>query len=150
MILLSWGVHQGGQIPGGEVGELDRKLGILQDGVSQDLLVPESDDGVALQHLGVLANFRSASELTTGSNVLQVEEATVLVALVSESKVDAGAVFGSGPHEVGHDAGYIERQLAFRLFGHFCDPDLLSLLSMGAATHVAGSDPAYPDLPEGC
>ena len=47
-VLLSRGLYQGGQVPGGEVGELDRKLGVLQDAVSEDLLVPESDVGVAL------------------------------------------------------------------------------------------------------
>ena len=41
----------------------------------------------------------------------------MLVALVSKSKVDAGAVLSSGPHQVGHDAGDVERQFAF----DFCD-----------------------------
>ena len=143
-VLLSRGLNQGGQVPGSEVGELDRKLGVLQDAVSEDLLVPEADVGVALEHLGVLPNVGTAGDFTAGSDVLEVEEATVLVALVSKSKVDAGAVLSSGPHEVGHDAGDVEGQLAFRLLGHICDPDLLPLLSMGAATHVSGY---RPDLP---
>ena len=143
-LLLRRGVDQSGQVSGSEVGELDRKLGVLQNAVSEDLLVPKADVGVALEHLGVLANVGAACDLTAGSDVLEVEEATVLVALVSKSKVDAGAVLSSGPHEVGHDAGDVERQLAFRLLGHICDPDLLPLLSMGAATHVSGY---RPDLP---
>ena len=143
-LLLRRGVHQGSQVPGSEVGQLDRKLGVLQNAVSEDLLVPKADVGVTLEHLGVLPNVGAAGDLTAGSDVLEVEEATVLVALVSKSKVDAGAVLSSGPHEVGHDAGDVERQLAFRLLGHICDPDLLPLLSMGAATHVSGY---RPDLP---
>ena len=60
--------------------------------------------------------------------MLEVEKATMLVALMSESKVDGGAVLGCSPHQVGHDAGDVKRQLAFRFLRHFCDPDLLSLL----------------------
>jgi hypothetical protein len=71
---------------------LDRKLSVLQDAVSEDLLVPEADVGVALEHLGVLPNFRTACDLTAGPDVLEVEEATVLVALVSKSIVNAGSV----------------------------------------------------------
>ena len=81
-LLLSWSVYQRGQISGGEVGELDCKLGILQDAVSQDLLVPESDVGVALQYLSVLTNVRAADELTAGSNVLEVEEATIFMTCI--------------------------------------------------------------------
>ena len=66
------------------------------------------------------------------------------VALLSESKVNAGAVFSSGPHEVGHYAGYEEGQFAFRLLRHICEPHLLSLLSLGATTHISGF---RPDLP---
>ena len=47
-VLLGRSVDQGGQVPCGEVGQLDRKLGILEDGISKDLLVPEADIGVAL------------------------------------------------------------------------------------------------------
>ena len=75
--------------------------------------------------------------------MLKVEEATMLVALVSIPKVNAGAVLGGGPHQVGHYAGDVERQFAFRLLGRFCGPDLLSLLSMGATTRSRWS---IPDL----
>ena len=122
---------------------MDRKLDVLQNAVSEDLLVPEADVGVALQHLGVLPNVGAAGDLTAGSDVLKVEEATMFVALVSKSKVNAGAVLSGGPHEVGHDAGDVERQLAFRFLGHFCDPDLLSLLGMGANIRLNGY---IPDL----
>ena len=40
--------------------------------------------------------------------MLKFEEATVLVTLMSKSKVNAGAVFGSGPHEFGNDAVDVE------------------------------------------
>ena len=122
---------------------MDRKLGVLQNAVGEDLLVPQADVGVALEHLGVLPNVGAACDLTAGADVLEVEEATVLVALVSKSKVNAGAVLSGGPHEVGHDAGYVQRQLAFRLLRHFCDPDLLSLLGMGANIRLSGY---IPDL----
>ena len=73
------------------------------------MLVPKSDVGVTLEHLGVLSDVRAPSELTAGPDVLKVEEATMFVALVSKAKVNAGAVLGGGPHEVGHNAGYVER-----------------------------------------
>ena len=50
--------------------------------------------------------------------MLQVEQPVVLVALVSESKVDTGAVLGGGPDEVGHDARDVEGQLPLGLLGH--------------------------------
>ena len=72
-VLLGRGLNQGGQVPGSKVGELDRKLGVLQDGIFQNMLVPESDVGVALEHLSILTNVREASELTACSEVLKVE-----------------------------------------------------------------------------
>ena len=143
-VLLSCGVYQGGQIPGSEVGELDCKLGVVQDAVSEDLLVPKSDVGVALEHLGVLPNIRTACDFTAGPDVLKVEKATVLVALVSKSKVDAGAVLGGGPHEVGHNAGDVEGQFALRLLRHLCEPDLLSLLGLRSTTRVDLLRPVLP------
>jgi len=143
-LLLRRGVDQGGQVSSREVGQLDRKLGVLNDSVSQDLLVPLADIGVALQHLGIFANVGATCELTAGPDVLKVEEATMFVALVSKSKVDAGAILGGGPHEVGHDAGYVEGQLPLRLLGHIREPHLLSLLSLGAIIDVSGY---IPDLP---
>ena len=73
--------------------------------------------------------------------MLKVEEATVLVALVSKSKVDAGAVLGGGLHEVGHNAGDVEGQLPLRLLRHFCKPDLF-LLGLRATTRVYLLGPA--------
>ena len=128
-------MNQGGQVPGSEVGELDRKLGVLQDAVSEDLLVPESDVGVALEHLGVLPNVRTACDFTAGPDVLKVEEATMFVALISKSKVNTGAVLGGSPHEVGHNAGDVEGQLPLRLLRHFCKPDLF-LLGLRATTRI--------------
>ena len=68
--------------------------------------------------------------------MLKVEEATVLVALVSESKVDAGAALGGCPHEVGHYAGNVEGQLPLRFLRHLCEPDLLILLGLRSTTRV--------------
>ena len=50
--------------------------------------------------------------------MLQVEQPIVLVTLASKSKVDAGAVLGGGPDEVGHDAGDVKGQLPLGLLGH--------------------------------
>ena len=47
--------------------------------------------------------------------MLQVEQPAVLVALVVEAEVDAGAVLGGGPDEVRHDLGDVEGQLALEL-----------------------------------
>ena len=85
-LLLRWGVDQGGQISGSEVCQLDCQLGILQDGISKDLLVPQSDVGVAFEHLGVLANVWATGQLTAGADVLKVEEATMFVALCPNPK----------------------------------------------------------------
>ena len=142
-LLLSWGVHQGGQVSGCEVGQLHRKLSVLEDGISQDLLVPEADISVALKHLSVLSDVGAACDFTAGPDVLEVEEATVLVALVSKSKVNAGAVLGGGPHEVGHDAGDVEGQLPLRPLWHLREPDL-SLLGLRATTRNNLLGPVLP------
>ena len=142
-------MDQGGQVSSSEVSQLDRKLSVLQDAVSEDLLVPEADVGVALEHLGILSNVRAACDFTAGSDVLKVEEATVLVALVSKSKVNAGAVLGGGPHEVGHDAGDVEGQLALRLLRHLCKPDLLFLLGLGGTIRVDLFGPVLPRPTQG-
>ena len=59
---------------------MHRELGVLEDGISQDLLVPEADVGVALQHLGILANVWAASELTTPKpqNPISIELHTII------------------------------------------------------------------------
>ena len=136
-------MHQGGQVSGSEVGQLDCQLGVLQDAICQVLLLRQADVGVSFQHLGVLAYIRAAGELTAGPDVLKVEEATMFVALVSKSEVDAGAVLGGGPHEVGHDAGDVEGQLPLRLLRHLREPDL-SLLGLRATTRNDLLGPALP------
>ena len=68
--------------------------------------------------------------------MLQVEEAAVLVALVAESKVDAGAVFGGGPHEVGHDPGDVEGQLPLGRRRHLHVPVVLLRLLLGPTAGV--------------
>ena len=67
--------------------------------------------------------------------MLKVEKATVLVALVSKSKVNASTVLGGGPHEVGHNAGDVKGQLLLWLLRHFCKPDLF-LLGLRATTRI--------------
>ena len=66
----------------------------------------------------------------------------MLVALVTKSKVDAGAVLGCSPHEVGNDAGYVEGQLSFRFLWHLRYFDLIPLLHLGSATGVNLFDPS--------
>ena len=97
-----------------------------------------------VQHLGVLENVRAASELATGANVLKVKKAPMLVTLMTKSKVDTGSILGRSPHEVGHDAGYIEGQLSFRFLGHLRYFDLVSLLHLGSTTGVNLFDPFLP------
>ena len=50
--------------------------------------------------------------------MLKVEQPVVFVTLVSESKVDTGAVLDCGPDEVGNDARDIEGQPPLGLLGH--------------------------------
>ena len=64
------------------------------------------------------------------------------MALVSKSKVNTGAVLGGGPHEVGHDSGDVEGQLALRLLRHVCKSDLLFLLFGGVLLAITRSDPS--------
>ena len=66
--------------------------------------------------------------------MLQVEQPVVLVALVSKSKVDAGAVLSGGPYEIGHDAGDVKWQLPLRLLGHLFLLHKSVLRSAGALT----------------
>ena len=107
-LLLTRSVHQGGQVSRGEVGQLHSQLGVLQDGICEDLLIPQADVGVALEHLGILGGVRAPRALTPVAHVLEVEDAAMLVTLVTKSKMDTGAVLGSSPHDVGHDTGYVE------------------------------------------
>jgi hypothetical protein len=108
-LLLGRGVDQVGQVPRCQVGQLHTKLCVLEESISQHLLLPEPDIIIPLEHLGVLCDIRTSFYLAAGANMLQDEEPTVLVALVAESKVNAGTVLRGGPHEVGHDPGDVER-----------------------------------------
>ena len=78
--------------------------------------------------------------------MLEVEEATMLVALVSKSKVNAGDVLSGCPHQVSHDGGDLKGQVPIRFLRHICDPDLSSLLSLGGTTHISGFRPDLPRL----
>ena len=97
--------HEGGPTGCSQVGQLECQLSVLDDGVSQHLLVPQSDVDALLDHLRVLRDIRATTQLVTCTDVLQVKQPIVLVALVPEAEVDAGAVLGGGPDEVCHDAG---------------------------------------------
>ena len=59
-LYLGGGVDQGGLVPRCQVGQLYGQLSVLDDGISQDLLLPEPDIGVALKHLGVLGDIRAS------------------------------------------------------------------------------------------
>ena len=72
-VLLGGGVDEGGQVPGGQVGQLYRQVGVLEDGIGQDLLLPQADVGVALQHLGVLGDVAAVLDLAAVLDVLHVE-----------------------------------------------------------------------------
>ena len=68
--------------------------------------------------------------------VLHVEVPLVLVAAVSESKVDTRAVLGGGPHQVGHDARNVEGQLPLRPLRHFLKASGLGLRSAAGINHL--------------
>ena len=67
--------------------------------------------------------------------MLHVEVPLVLVAAVSESKVDTRAVLGGGPHQVGHNAGDVKGQLPLRPLRHFLKASRLGL-GLGPAAGV--------------
>ena len=96
--------HEGGPTGCSQVSQLECQLGVLDDGVGQHLLVPQSDIDALLDHLSVLRDIWATTQLVAGADVLQVEQPVVLVALWPKPKVDTGAVLGSGPDEVCHDA----------------------------------------------
>ena len=69
-------VARGGILLGGDVdegGQLDSQVGVLEDGIGQDLLLPQADVGVALQHLGVFGDVAAVLDLAAVLDVLHVE-----------------------------------------------------------------------------
>ena len=44
------------------------RLSVLKDGISINFLPPEPDVGIALEHLGVLADIQAAVKLAAGAN----------------------------------------------------------------------------------
>ena len=54
--------------------------------------------------------------------MLKVKQLAMLVALMTKSKVDARAVLGGRPDEVGHDLWNVDGQLALGLGGHVGEP----------------------------
>ena len=128
-------MYESCQALGRQVGQLQSQLGVLEDGVGQHLLVPLADVDVALEHLGELGDVAAVLDLTTVLDVLHVKHPPVLVAAVPKSKVDAGAALGGGPHEVSHDPGDVEGQLALGPLGHLHVP-VVALLDLGLAAGV--------------
>ena len=62
--------HEGGPTGGCQVGQLEGQLGVLDDGVGQHLLVPQSDIDALLDHLRVLRDVGAAAQLVAGADVL--------------------------------------------------------------------------------
>ena len=84
-LLRDGGLHEGGPVGGGQVGQLQRQLGVLDDGIREYLLVPVPDVVAPFDHVCILGDVATAAEVTAGADVLQVEQLVVLVALVTES-----------------------------------------------------------------
>ena len=70
------------------------------------------------------------------ANVLHVEIPPVLVAAVSEFKVDTRAILGGGPHQVAHDAGNLEGQLPPRPLRNFLEASRLGLRPAAGVDHL--------------
>ena len=83
----------------------------MEDAISKYFLVPRAGFATFLNHLGILVNVLAPRDGITSADVFQVEHPPMLVAAVAKAKVDAGAVLGGGPHEVAHNALYVEGQL---------------------------------------
>ena len=66
-------MSKGGQISRIVVGQLHSELSDVKNRINHEIMDPELNIGVALKHLGVLADFRAAFEFTTGNNVLKVK-----------------------------------------------------------------------------
>ena len=67
------GLHEGGPVSGGQVGQLKRQLGVLDDGIRQHLLVPVPDVVPLLDHLSISGDVGTATEEVAGADMLQVE-----------------------------------------------------------------------------
>ena len=64
------GLHEGGPVGGGQVGQLERQLGVLDDGICQYLLVPVPDVVALLDHLSIPGDVGAAAEVTAVADVL--------------------------------------------------------------------------------
>jgi hypothetical protein len=116
------GLHEGSPVGGGQVGQLERQLGVLDYGIRQHLLVPVPYVVPLLDHLSISGDVGAAAEEVAGSDMLQVEQLAMFVTLVTEPKVDTRAVLGGRPDEVSHDLRDVEGQLSLGLRGHVCEP----------------------------
>ena len=111
-LLRNRGLHEGGPVGGGQFGQLECQLGVLDDGVRQHLLVPVPDVVVLLDHLRIPGDFGATTEGVAGAYVLQVKQLVVIVALVTKPKVDTLAVLGGRSDKVRHDLWNLDGQLA--------------------------------------
>jgi hypothetical protein len=59
---------------------------VLDDGISQHLLVPHSDVASFFDHLDILRDVRAPTQEVAVGDVLHVDKPVVLVALVPESE----------------------------------------------------------------
>ena len=98
---------------------------LLEDAIGKYLLIPRADVTTLLDHPCILFNVLASRDQVARAYVLQVEVPLVLVAKVSESKVDTRAVLGGGPHQLAHDAGNVEGQLPLRSLRHFLEASRL-------------------------
>ena len=60
-LLLDMGLHEGGPVSSGQVGQLECKLGILDNGICQYVIVPVPDVVALLDHLRVPGDVRAAA-----------------------------------------------------------------------------------------
>ena len=84
-------------------------------------MLPGADVATFLDHLGVFVNILASCDRIARAYVLKVKHSPVLVTTVSKSKVDTRAVLGGCPHEVTHDARYVEGQLPLRPLWHLLE-----------------------------
>ena len=103
------------------------KLRVLQDAVGQHLLIPRANVSTFLDHPCILVYVLTCRDQAARAYVLYVKIPPVLVATVSESKVDTRAFLGGGRHQVAHNAGNVEGQLPLRSLRHFLESSGLGL-----------------------
>ena len=135
-LILNRGVNQGRTVRDIHVGELNRQLGILQDAFGQHLLIPTAGSATSLDHPRIYVNVLAACDHIARAHVFKVKDPAVLVAAVAESKVDACAVLGGGPHEVTNVPRGVEWQLPLRVQCHFMVVRVTCLWPAAGVNHL--------------